>query len=1280
MLKNQHKANYESNRKLQQIALSKSNIKLSQKKSLKIKAHKSMKQSQTNNIHNLIDSKSETGCNIQIQKENNCKVSKSITTRRSNKDVYTECKNQRTVKSICYLEMKRKKPKKIYHKIKKYKKNYTNKSGKNKYCKKILNKENTNKFSKITVLHSKKNDIKINKDIVKHKNFLDIKNLTIALTKIDDLPLSELSKIIPDYVANKLKKQDNKRIYYETKDIIKTQCCSYKQFRTTELKQNEEINVLYHKSVFEKKCTKFQENIMEEIDTNITNIKFEKNTYKMSLQNEINNIEILRDNEYKLENINLLENILKFFLKTKDNMINRKTRHKSKIQKLHEHGIIKSLAICNKCKEIINLLQQFSNKINFINDEKLCIECTLCNLQINSLSHFQEHVMNIHLKCEKDILPKKNKFAVVIINFNKQLNLNNNNQFIFECCCCSKIFDHMSSFEEHVKKYHNFNYCIKENKETKQIVKNSELYTAFQNESKFKKNHNLNKNHIFDITAKAVEISNLEKKTDTQHNNINEFCINTKEINFKNNMYYNSNNNLLSKIKIKEKQVNDSQIMQKIPKIKDIKKLNIDEKYLNNIAIISDSNSKSLQNQNSNSFNDCFNQKYKGRKYKKTFFITCNICSKKYKRKYMFLSHMSTHLNNSHADVYKKQKIQESKKTIKYENDLILQNVNSIINLEKSNQNISISEIIDKKVNVKNENMEYVITKDNIVNENDDYNCTLNINLTQKTKEGIKKQKLIKFNMNIAKKYTTNTTSKEKFVESIIENKFPINFNTNSNFIMNISKNKDSYNLTELYCNICDKKFNSLTILRKHMFFLHDSLFENSQFPNSLIIPYFNNLHKTKNLFRKENNILSKIKILKRILQKQNKVHEKTIYQIPNKNNIKIRNRKWRCSPCKENFALLRNYLRHKYYCHNDESVIHICDNCNKILTSVAMVNIHVCTNVTSWNCKRCNLNFSNAISLTQHNINTHLETIGPHKCKICKSSFLTLHMLIKHETIHSMNNDSSNNLDNFIDFSASVKDFSSHNVNVVNNVNVNTEFNEKELQLSDNKNIFAMCNDIIFLKKLDKLNEKLSKLNITSNILYNNEKILNCKNCNISCFTILKMKQHLKKWHQWNKCEICNNLYLTYELTKHLISHHIVFDLCYKKNNINIQSIHENIDFQNDIIEILGMKRLLSLYEYERFSNIESKYFNCIICSKQFSNIQYYKIHYLKYHDTICLLCNIEFKYNFEAFEHKTKIHKNVDLYLWVVQILLLAILQLNKYGKTIEEVILKCSESRIY
>lgn len=1232
-----------------------------------------MKQSQANKIHNLVDSKSEIDCNIQIQKENNCKVSKSITTR-SSKDVYTECKNQKTVKSICYLDMKKKKPKKMYYKINKYK-HHINKLGKNKYCKKILNKENTNKFSKITMLHSKKNDIKINKNITKHKNFLNTKKLTIALTKIDDLPLSELSKIIPDYVVNKLKKQDSKGIYYETKDIIKTQCCSYKQYRTTELKQNEEINVLYHKSVFEKKCTKFKENIMEGIDTNITNIKFERNTYKMSLQNEINNVEILQDNEHKLENINLLENILKFFLKTKDNMMNRRTRHKLKIQKLHEHGIIKSLAICNKCKEIINLLQQFSNKINFINDEKLCIECTLCNLQINSLSHFQEHLMNIHLKCEKDILPKKDKFAVVIINFNKQLNLNNNNQFIFECCCCSKIFDHMSSFEEHVKKYHDFNYCIKKNKTTKQIVKNPESCTTFQNEPKFKKNH------IFDITTKAVEISNLEKKIDTQHNNhINEFCINTKEINFKNNIYYNSNNkNLLSKVKIKEKQINDTQIMQKIPKIKNIQKLNIDEKYSNNITIISESNSKSLQNQNSNSFNDCFNQKYKGRKYKKT--------------------HISTHVNNSHADMYKRQKIQESKKAIKYENDLILQNVNSknskdhttifknnniinsIINLEKPNQNISISEIIDKKINVKNDNMEYVIKKDNIMNENDDCNYTLNINLIQKTKEGIKKQKLIKFNMNITKKYTTNTTNKEKFIENIMENKFPINLNRNSNFAINITKNNNNYNLTELYCNICDKKFSSLTILREHMF-LHDSLFKSSQFSNSLMIPYFNNPHKIKNLSkkntyisRKKNNVLLKIKILKKILQKRNKVHEQTIYQVPNKN-INKKNRKWRCSPCKENFALLRNYLRHKYYCHNDESVIHICDNCNKILTSVAMVNIHICTNVTSWNCKRCNLNFSNAISLTQHNMNTHLETIGPHKCKICKSSFLTLHMLIRHETIHSMNNDSSNNLGNFIDFSASAKESLSH---TVHNVNVNTEFSEKKSQLSDNKDIFAIHNDT-FLKQLDKLNGKLSKLNITSNILYNNEKILDCKNCNVSCVTTLQMKLHLKKWHKWNKCEICNNLYLTYELTKHLIFHHIVFDLCYKKNNINIQSTHENINFQNDIIEILGMKRLLSLYEYERFSNIKSKYFNCIICSKQFSNIEYYKIHYLKYHDTICLLCNIEFKYNFEAFEHKIKIHKNVDLYLWVVQILLLAILQLNKYGKTIEEVILKCSESRIY
>ncbi|KOC58872.1 Zinc finger protein 202 [Habropoda laboriosa] len=408
-------------------------------------------------------------------------------------------------------------------------------------------------------------------------------------------------------------------------------------------------------------------------------------------------------------------------------------------------------------------------------------------------------------------------------------------------------------------------------------------------------------------------------------------------------------------------------------------------------------------------------------------------------------------------------------------------------------------------------------------------------------------------------------------------------------------------------------------------------------------------------------------------------MHEKPIYQICSKNNINKKSKKWRCNSCKENFALLRNYLRHKYYCHNDESVVHICDNCNKVLTSVAMVNIHMCTSVTSWNCKRCYLNFSNGISLTQHNMNYHLETVGPHVCEICKLNFLTTYMLKRHISTHSIND--YNNLNNYVDSSISTENCLPY---ILNNINASTEFVIKETQLIVDKAVCYTNTNIENSEELNELNTTLSEMYITSNIPCNSGEILQCKLCNIFCTTKIQMKLHLENCHNLNIdiCQICNELYFADELTKHLICHHIVFDnLLFRENDINIQVTYRQIAAQNNLTKMLGLKRLLSLFEYQRFDDVpQNKGFNCIICSKQFTSIQCYKIHYLQYHDMICLLCNMEFKYNFQAFEHKTKIHTSIDLYLWVVQNLTLAILQLNKYGSTIEEVILKYSETRIY
>ena len=939
--------NYKQNTKFEQENLFinyKTN--LSQQKSLKAKSHKNINQSNATDIQNLIDSNCERDytTSIQARRKGSCEINKSITTEKSNK---------------FHLQIKEKEQKNIDHTVHKFKR-CNKKSKKNKYSKRMVKKINTNNSPIVTTVQSSKIDTKMNKNIAMHRNCIDNKGLIIPLTRIDDLPSSELSKLIqaPKSVQVKQnRQQENKNVYFETKNITETQCSTYKQYRTINLKQDEEINILY-KSV--RRYAEFKDNGEEEINANI---KLERNTYKMSLENKVNTTEILlQGNGCKLESTNLLENILQLFLKNKRNIINIKTRQKSKI----ETYMRKSVAICGKCVEVFNLLRQFSGKINFIQNEKLCIECTLCNVQINSLFHFQQHVMDIHLQCERKLTRNK-KFPVVIINFSEQVNVDRSSKFIFECCCCSRIFDHMIDFEEHIKNMH----CMSDIKKckSKQIAKSSELYT-FKNEQVLDETRALNKHYAFDISTNVDEIS--------------------------------------------------SQITEKNSEIiENIGKLNINEKYANGISKIAIISKSEL----SNILNIKIDRRFKTSQKRKRFSFICNICLKKYKRRNLFLSHISEHVRNSDIDdVREQQKARENNNLITFDNDLVLNSniktsqdfinsfkdnntSNSTVNLEELNQNLS--KIIDKKVNsFENTNMEYVTKEDSISKKIDDYSCLIHINLTQKTEKGIERQKSIKFNIDVAKKNKTST-SEQLNIENKIENKRPKSFTINSSkFVMDINE-KNVSGLKKLQCNICDKKFSSLTILKQHMFILHDSLFEDSDLSNLPTMPYFNNNHKVQNLstqdidtFKEKHDLLYKMQTSEKTLQNGDKQFGKeAAYQTFNTDK---KNRKWRCNPCKENFALLRNYLRHKYYCHNDESVVHICDNCNKILTSVAMVNIHTCANVTSWICKRCNLNFSSGVCLTKHNMNCHLEKVGPHICKICKLSFLTVYMLTKHEVTHS--------------------------------------------------------------------------------------------------------------------------------------------------------------------------------------------------------------------------------------------------------------------------------------
>ncbi|XP_076628722.1 uncharacterized protein LOC143345461 isoform X2 [Colletes latitarsis] len=1356
-------------------------------------------------FQNLVDSKFQDDCNIlmNFEKDGECGMRKPVIRKLKNN-------TNRILQNSTNRILRKRKIIRTEHSIRTVRKTY---------FKKTVRKRKLRNFSD-SVVQTRKNDIKINRDLIISTSSINCKKLIIPLIRIEDHSLYDRLQLIKtsNYIENGTQNQEVERPHYQLRKDTTMQLRSSvsKQYRRINIKKNKKINVenenlkkfkdqkTHLSHVFEKQNKNTR--LPEEVNTNLKALDFdstnqlikqklkrnkiEKKPFKRDILNlpkinsitesmcsQVNDIEhmmnmslnksndfsistsdqqnngtlVNHESEFVEEHINskenyieeidtedksmeLKENILKFFLRYKPNIVNNETKKSPRIinsKTFQNNDIRKSVAMCFKCKQVFNLLQQFSDKINFLEDEKLCIECTLCNVQINLLSDFQQHVMNIHFPCEKNSQTTKSSFAVEIVNLDEKLNssCNDNNDsssnnisndhFIFECCCCSKVYKRMKWFKKHIKNVHpnldksKWNTTTDtENYEEKQFIETSEMYRKHKTEQVVDKTCALNKNPITDITNNLTEISNQQETNVIRtHNRVHEYCYNTKEINLQ------DNNNSMLRVGLKRKmsEIKHSNIT-KITRTSnlenDIQNLNNEEinsdfSNLENISLIATSEFTNLTNIQINK-KDTRSKPIHG-----TFPYDCNICSKSYKRKQAFLLHMRKHginmnTNTGENEEQNIQKILKDSNTINLKDDILLPNITNLnintgVNEEQKVQEIvKASNIIKLKDNtllsniytkdsqdyfnsykdcnvlnsiakVINENAEHTIKEENIMLETGsvfNYNYILYVNFTQKVRQGIKQQKLIKFHINIAKKYNMDNT-RQQIINNEIKDKFILNCATNTNFTFNTYKGDVIIHLPKkIYCNICDRKFNSERILKEHMFFLHDSVFKGRELSN-LFMPYFNEYYEEENVSIQDINLY----------RTKYNISYNRLCEMVSKCDINKKHRKWRCNPCKENFALIRNYLRHKYYCHNDKSVVHICDNCNKVLTSVAMVNIHMCINVTSWNCKRCNLKFINSVSLTQHNINYHLETVGPHICDFCKLSFLTRYMLDKHKRIHSITGDYGN-------VNKSIA--SSTNTSVKPNLlcsatNTSTSGIEipKEKIYMLNQKCISLLNESI--QNLNVLNEAVdlsleTEIDFTGvSLLCNDDNMLKCKFCNVVCITNVQMKFHLENLHsiKVEVCRLCNGLCTMDELTKHLINRHIVFDdLDFKL--INGQKLE---DFQNNTVGFLGLKRLISLYEYQRFDGItENQRFNCVICSKEFSNVQLYKIHHLEFHDTICLLCNIEFKYSFQALEHKIKIHISFEIYLWVIQKIISSILQCNKYGNTLEDIILQYSETKIH
>lgn len=1235
--------------------------------------------SQTN-LSMLIDSKlrSDYNASQQFEHENEYEINKSIAIGKSTKAICGNTEKEIMV-SECHIPVNKKEQQKTCNVTERRYSGKARRSG-------------ASRNSRVRTIQAKNSNEK-NRNLVKPVNFIPNKELVIPLIKVENLPLSQLSVLVKssDSVGNRAK--DQQQQVYHASNIVEVQCSVRKQYKNTEIKTNSVIQTC--KSQEKSSNSYLGQEVSAQVKTiDLVSIhqynkeKLERRIEEKSsqinekdcevpLNNGMETVEPLKKNVSELQ-ASQLENTMNFFLRHKEeNTINKRVNVKSKLHsrlKLREHEIRRGAAVCSKCKQVFNLLLQFSDKVNFVKDERLRIECTLCGLQIYSLSHFQRHIMDIHLPCESVSGIREKQFEVDILHFNEQMNLNNSSKdrkkIIFECWCCLKTYYRKKNFQNHIEKVHHSFHYSKDNVkkcEEKEVARTPELYKKF------------------DVTNNTTDTFNQSEKNMIQTSDlIDEYYFNNKKINLKNSVCYTNSNEV--------KRSSVTHITQEISKsktsIKDLNNEHSDLSKISNISLTSESQIIDFSNVKNN------------RKRKNgSFLYVCDACPKTYKRKHSLLLHMSTHTTGSNIDVNKEQEISKENRIIKFESNAFVSNehVENIQNhssnckdnnlldsavgkkyLEEAKCNISTSkENSSKEIsNDRNENIKHLTERENIALGTDNaFDCDylLHINLTQKSKKGIKRQKSIKFNINITKKCKTNDTEQKTATNQIV-NKFPLNY-TNTNCILKTSKK-------EIRCSMCDKRFNSQRVLKEHMFFLHDSIFEATELSN-LFTPYFDDLFHLESIstqsidkFKREYNILSRIKMPGMLIERD-KIHEKAISKVVSKNSATERNRKWRCNDCKENFALIRNYLRHKYYYHNDESVVHVCGNCNKVLTSVAMVNIHICTNVNSWNCKRCNSTFTNGISLTQHNVNHHFETAGPHVCDLCKLNFLTMYMLQRHKFTHTAIDNNSNATDS-VDLS--IKDNLPHSLK-----SSETEHPRTETEPVNDKDMTCINKNAKDLNETSGAVKVPSETNTISNVISlpcDEDELFKCKLCNIICFTKIQMKVHFEKWHniKVEMCQLCNDLYILDELTKHLISRHIILDDSdLKENNINGRTCDRMKDLQKDIVRILGLKRLLSLYEYQRFDNVpKNKCFNCVTCVKEFSDVQSYKIHYLKYHDAICLLCNIKFKHSYHAFVHKIKIHTSVDVYLWLIQKIIAAILQFHKHGSTMEDIILQYSNRK--
>ncbi|XP_034937815.1 zinc finger protein Xfin-like isoform X2 [Chelonus insularis] len=470
-----------------------------------------------------------------------------------------------------------------------------------------------------------------------------------------------------------------------------------------------------------------------------------------------------------------------------------------------------------------------------------------------------------------------------------------------------------------------------------------------------------------------------------------------------------------------------------------------------------------------------------------------------------------------------------------------------------------------------------------------------------------------------------------------------------------ISENNTEKNFHELRktCKRCNREFDSIRELSKHFYLVHEDPSDSQPPRTSTPTP-----------------TTSTVTTLTTTVSGERRTHD------------------WFCLHCSQRFKMLQSYIRHRYFVHDDESMVHICENCCKILTSLEMVNLHVCSNVTSWTCKQCNESFPSSIALRLHNTEKHYELPGPHICPTCEKKFLTKTMLLRH--VQNKNCYPHICPPEPSDIAVENSTVNIDSLKITKNASNYSKLAEskqsKEITSIKNfTNIEVLQEDVLLRKStLEEGKEESEDEDISKYLKFHtkekkseDDKIYQCSMCKLYFLSKSGLKLHINRAHTSavEICQLCYRMYDTGNLVRHIIDQHLKTNKTNEPKGVNNSETKEN-DIEKDteeLIKLLGTKHLLALCEYQRHLELNFNLIACPRCSSAFETSEQYRLHNANVHDKLCALCDAHFNTGSEAANHKSTVHGSIPCYVWFAHKIILAIGDTKTFEETAEKIIVE-------